>query len=85
MEVVALDAGSGLLEANVVKAGEAGPVDVLDGVVRHQEVLLPPHEDKVGRVQRVVVKVVRIKGFCILIKSNELALKRKASYYHRGL
>ena len=62
MEVVALHRRSGLLEADVVEPGEGGPADVLDGVIGHQKVLLPPHEDEVGLVQGLVVEGVRVEG-----------------------
>lgn len=34
-----------LVKADVIKPLEAGPVDGAHAVVRHEEVLLPPHED----------------------------------------
>ena len=37
MEIISLDGRRRLLEANVVKPGEGGAVDVLDGVIRNLE------------------------------------------------
>ena len=44
MEVNALDCSSHLVETNVIEAFEACAVDCSDTVIRHQEILLPPHE-----------------------------------------
>lgn len=38
--IIALDAGGGLLETDVVETSEGGPADVFDGVIWHQELLL---------------------------------------------
>lgn len=35
---------------------------------------LPPHEDVVTILELLIVKVIRIEGFCILVKGLELAL-----------
>ena len=40
MEIVSLHRCAGLLETDVVEPGERGTVDVLDGVVRDEKVLL---------------------------------------------
>ena len=58
MEVVALDLRRRLLEADVVEPGERGPRDVLDGVVRHQEVLLPPHKHIVRLFELFIVEAI---------------------------
>lgn len=63
MIVVALHFRLRLLEADVVEAGKRGSVDVFDGVIGHQKVLLPAHELVVAALQAIVVKVVRIERF----------------------
>lgn len=40
MVIIALDGGGGLLEADVVETSKGGTTDVLDGVIRDQELLL---------------------------------------------
>ena len=45
VEVDAADAALALVEADVVKPLEAGPIDGEDAVVRDQEQLLPAHKD----------------------------------------
>ena len=75
MEVVTLDLRRRLLEADVVEAGERGPRDVLDGVVRDQEVLLPPHVHVVGLRQRLVVEAVVVEVLAVRVERHELALK----------
>ena len=45
VEVDAADAALALVEADVVEALEAGPVDGEDAVVRDKEQLLPAHEN----------------------------------------
>lgn len=40
MVIIALDGGGGLLEADVVETSKGGATDVLDGVIRDQELLL---------------------------------------------
>ena len=75
MEVVTLDLRRRLLEADVVEPGERGPRDVLDGVVRDQEVLLPPHVHVVGLRQRLVVEAVVVEVLAVRVERHELALK----------
>lgn len=104
MVVVALDRRCGLLETDVIEASEGGSADVLDGVIRNQELFLyqreddvrgemglgqtesqgrvrsrsahlPPHEDVVTAVQRLVVKVIRVEALGVLAKRLELTLQ----------
>lgn len=63
------------MEANVIKSSERRPADVFDGVVRHQEVLLPPHKYVVGVCERLVVKRVRIERLRVLAKRIKLTLQ----------
>lgn len=63
MVIVALHFSFRFLEANVVEAGKRGAVDVLDGVIGHQEVLLPAHKHVIAVLQAFVVEIVRIEGF----------------------
>lgn len=58
MIIKAFYRGGRLLEADIIESREGGTVDILDRVVGHQEVFLPPHEHKVGALQRLVVKRV---------------------------
>lgn len=46
MVIIALDAGGGLLETDVVETGEGGAADVFDGVIWHQELLLTAERRK---------------------------------------
>ena len=50
MVIISLYARGGLLKTDVVEACEGGPIDVFDGVVGHEEVLFPPHEDEIRLV-----------------------------------
>ena len=75
VEVVTLDAGGGLLEADVVEPGEAGTVDILDCAVRDQEVLLPPHEHVVRLLQLLIVETIRIEVLGVLVEGKKFALK----------
>ena len=63
------------MKTDVVETREARPVDVLDGVVRDQEVLLPPHEHVVCLLQLLIVETVRVEVFRVLVKGKEFALK----------
>lgn len=71
MVVVALDGGLGFSKADVVEAGEAGAVNVLDGVIRQEEALLPAHKDKVSRAERLVVEGITIEGFSVVAEAEE--------------
>lgn len=64
-----------LLETNIVKTGKRGPTYVLNGVIRHQKVLLPPHKNKIRIGQRLVVKIIWIEGLRILTKRSKFTLK----------
>ena len=75
MEVVALDLRRRLLEADVVEPCERGPRDVLDGVVRNQEVLLPPHVHVVCLRERLVVEAVVVEVLTVRVERHELTLK----------
>ena len=77
MEVVAFDAWVWLLETDVVEAGEGGAVDVLDGVIWHEKVLFPAHENEVCLFQRIIVEVVGVERLAVLVECNELTLKYK--------
>ena len=44
VEIVALYAGGGLLEADVIEAGKTCTIDIFDCVIRNKEVFLPPHK-----------------------------------------
>ncbi len=68
MKIVAFNRGGGFLETNVVEARKRSSVDVPDRVVRDEEVLFPPHVDKVCLLQCVVVEGVRVKGLRVLIE-----------------
>lgn len=46
--IVALDGSCAFLEADVIKAGKGGAVDVFDCVIRNQEMFLPPHKDEIS-------------------------------------
>ena len=80
MEVVALDLRRRLLEADVVEPGERRPRDVLDGVVRNQEVLLPPHVHVVCLRERLVVEAVVVEVLAVRVEGHELALEKKLSF-----
>ncbi len=73
--VVALNGGRALLEADVVEAGEAGAVDVLNSVVGHQKVFLPAHEHEIRLTHCLVVERVRVERFGVLVERHELALR----------
>lgn len=76
MVVVALHFGFRFLEADVIEARKRGAVDVLYGVIGHQEVLFPAHEDVVAALQTVVVEVVRIEGLLeVRPERGEFALR----------
>lgn len=75
MIIEAFYRGGRLLEADIVESREGGTVDILDRMIRHQEVFLPPHEHKVGALQRLVVKRVRVKSLGVLAERLELALQ----------
>ena len=75
VEIEPIDRGFGLLEAYIVEPCEARAVDVLDLVVGDEEVLLPPHEDKVSLVEGLVVKVVRVEVLCVGDEGVEFALR----------
>ena len=77
VEVEPVDGGLGLLETDVVEPGEGRAVDVLDLVVGHEEVLLPPHEDKVRLLQGLVVKVVGVEVLRVRHERVELALQTR--------
>ena len=62
MEVDATDIARYLVEADVVKSFEAGSRDGADAVVRHQEVLLPPHKNILPLREILVCK---IRPLCI--------------------
>jgi len=66
--IVSFYTGGGLLEADVVEACEAGTIDIFDGVVRHQEVLLPPHEHKVRLLEFLVIEAVRVEVLGVLVE-----------------
>ena len=66
--IVSFYTGGGLLEADVVEACEAGTIDILDGVVRYQEVLLPPHEHKVRLLEFFVIEAVRVEVLGVLVE-----------------
>ena len=73
MVIISFDGFRGLLKANVIESGEGGAVDVFDGVVGHEEHLLPPHEHKVRVVERVVIETVQIESLGVLEEAEELA------------
>ena len=66
--IVSFYTGGGLLEADVVEACEAGTIDIFDGVVRYQEVLLPPHEHKVRLLEFFVIEAVRVEVLGVLVE-----------------
>lgn len=70
--VIALYRCCRFLEAYVIKPSKRSTADVFDGVVGDQELLLPPHEDKVIVLQILVIKVIWVKCFCVLVKGWEL-------------
>jgi hypothetical protein len=49
----------------------------LDGVVRHQKMFFPSHEDKVSFAQFFVVEAVRVKRTRILVEGQKFSLKQK--------
>ena len=75
MVIVALNRRLRLLETNVVEPGERGATDILDGVIRHQEVLLPPHKNVVRVRERLIIEVVRVESFGVLRKGRKFALQ----------
>lgn len=48
MVIIALNAGGGLLETDVVETSKGGAADVFDGVIWDQELLLIAAEQKEG-------------------------------------
>ncbi len=64
MKIDATNSTSDLVEADVVKPLEAGAGDGADAVVRHEEVLLPAHEDvlALGEVLVVEIGLFRLLG-----------------------
>lgn len=78
MIVVALHFGFRFLEADVVEARKRRAIDVLDGVIGHEEVLLPAHEHVVAALQAVVVEVVGVEGLLeVGAERGEFALRRE--------
>ena len=75
MIVVSLYTRGRLLKTDVVEARETRPVNVLDRVIRNQEMFLPSHEHIVCLFQLLIVKTVRVKVFRVLVKGKEFALK----------
>lgn len=75
MIIKALYRGSRLLEANVIESCKGGTVNVLDCVIRNQEVLFPPHEHKVRPLQCLVIERVGVERFGILAERFKLALQ----------
>ena len=57
MKVNATDSAGDLVEADVVEALEAGAGNGPDAVVRHEEILLPAHEDVLALRKVLVVEV----------------------------
>ena len=78
MIIISLYTRGRLLETDVVETSETRPVNVLDRVVRNQEVFLPPHEHKVRLLQLFIVETVRVEVFRVLVKGKEFALKTQA-------
>lgn len=58
MVIVAFDHLAGLLEADVIEPGKRSAAYILNRMVRHQKVLLPPHKHVVRFGQRLVIKGV---------------------------
>lgn len=77
MIVIALNGSSRLLKTNVIKTSKASSIYVFYCMIRHKEMLLPPHEDKICQLKSFIIKAVRIKCLCVLIKWTEFALKHK--------
>lgn len=73
MVVIALDCGCGLLEADVVKAGEGSPTDVLDGVIRNQKLLLrkmEPQENITGDLRKHTEQTCRMHASSVLLSTS---------------
>jgi hypothetical protein len=76
VKVVSLHLRRRLPKANVVKTGEGCAVDVLDLVVWHEKVLLPPHVDVVCLRKGVVVKCVVVERLAVRVERDKLALQK---------
>ena len=77
MEVVPIDGGFGLLEADVIEAGKRGSVDVGDGVIRDQKMLFPSHENEIWLFQLIVVEMITVEGLGEGVEGVEPTLKIK--------
>jgi len=64
MEVDPTDRPRLLVEADVIEALEARSGDSLDPVIRHQKVLLPPHEQVFALLVVLQCEVGRLGGLC---------------------
>lgn len=73
MVVVAFNGGRLLLEAYVVEARKGRPVDILDRVVRNEEVFFPPHEDIFRRLEVRIIEVVAVERLGVVLKRPEFA------------
>jgi len=68
MKIIAFNGSGGFLETNVIKSSKGCSMNISDSVIRNQKMFLPSHVHVIGVLQALIVKVVRIKVLCILIK-----------------
>ena len=68
MEIIAFDGSGGFLETNIIESGKRGSMNISDSVIRNQKMFLPSHINVIRVLQTLIVKVVRIKVLCILVK-----------------
>lgn len=65
VEVEAFDYICGSLIAYVIKSRKAGAVDIIDAMIRDQELLLPPHIDEVFVIrvihESIIVEYLNIR------------------------
>ena len=73
VEVEAVDHAGALVQADVVEARKRRARDGPHAVVRHEELLLPAHEDVVGR-GRVKLEPIVVEAVGVLLERRELAL-----------
>jgi hypothetical protein len=78
VKVNAADLAAFLIEADVVKALEAGAVDGPHTVVRDEKMFLPPHEDNIALRQVLDLHLTTLtRHFLVWTKGLKLAPMRK--------
>lgn len=76
MIIIAFDCCCRLLETNVIKSCKRSSINIFNGMVRYQEVFLPPHKNVISQFQPFIIETVGIKSLCILIERWEFTLEK---------